>query len=716
MTRILLHIGPDSRTTRSVQDVSLRNRDRLAARGWLYPDGMGKTGQTGLFLASLDPGHVDPLRAARGLAPEDRQIDFANRIRAQLTKLRDTAPEVVFLCCDLIGRDLAAVNEIERLHDLLQILSNDITVLIHVPELATGLCAHWSTQMVWGRVTPISQDLTAASPAHRRMARPEMNDFPELEDPPRWRDLNSFVTSWENVFADVRVLPERKALHEAIDLPCPPLGSLPSAQTLARFQELNPLIQLELSRGLILPRRHRGRLLEQIAVDGPSIDPATVAVALANPSNPPPLLPPCTDDFEPKAIMSQLIGRMIRLTRAADIGRDSMPPAPVSPSPNLPKAAHNQFARLVHSAYAPHNRHAPAPVPDCAFLPTPHHDASPPERVLVACMKDEAPYLLEWLAYHRSIGIDHFLIYTNDCSDGTDQMLDRVARQGWLTHVDNSDWHGKSPQQSALNNAITRPIIQHARWVLHTDVDEFVNIRCGNGTLDDLFDACPEATHFALTWRLFGSAGVTQITDEPVISQFTRCAPAFCPKPHTAWGFKTLGRQIDAYGKLSCHRPTKPVEKRMQDVHWVNGSGTPMGPDIARKGWRSNIKTIGYDLVQLNHYALRSRDSFLIKRKRGRALHVDRQIGHNYWVRMDWNDYEDRSILRNLPRLTAALADLKTDQPLAQMHDDAVGWHQERAKELKQDPDIAALITTTAKLRLTQSERAAYALTLDMES
>ena len=39
-------------------------------------------------------------------------------------------------------------------------------------------------------------------------------------------------------------------------------------------------------------------------------------------------------------------------------------------------------------------------------------------------MKNEGPYILEWLAYHRIVGFEDFLIYTNDCEDGTTEILE----------------------------------------------------------------------------------------------------------------------------------------------------------------------------------------------------------------------------------------------------------------------------------------------------
>ncbi|NNK16558.1 MAG: glycosyltransferase family 2 protein, partial [Sulfitobacter sp.] len=147
--------------------------------------------------------------------------------------------------------------------------------------------------------------------------------------------------------------------------------------------------------------------------------------------------------------------------------------------------------------------------------------------VIVGCMKNEAPYILEWIAYHRAIGIDNFLIYTNDCTDGTDEVLGRLMEMGIVEHRNNDNWKGNSPQQHALNKSLKEPVIQNAEWIAHIDVDEFMNIRTGNGTLDDLFAAVPDATNIAMTWRLFGHNGVTKLKDDFVIDQFDACAPKY---------------------------------------------------------------------------------------------------------------------------------------------------------------------------------------------
>ncbi|MEW9920210.1 glycosyltransferase family 2 protein [Marimonas sp. MJW-29] len=337
--------------------------------------------------------------------------------------------------------------------------------------------------------------------------------------------------------------------------------------------------------------------------------------------------------------------------------------------------------------------------------------------VIIACMKNEGPFLLEWIAYHRAIGFHHFLIYTNDCSDGTTEMLDRLAAMGIVTHVDNSDWEGSSPQVVALNAAMKHPVVEKADWLVHIDADEFINIRTGNGTFDCLLDALPEGvTNIAMTWRLFGSAGVKDYEDLPVIEQFDRCAPSYLPKPHIAWGLKTATRNIGAYRKISCHRPNGLNDGFDEKITWVNGSGKDITDARAKNGWRSDLKTIGYDLVQLNHYALRSSDSFLVKRQRGRALHVDRSIGVDYWTRMDWNTHQDLTIKRNLARLASEIDRLKAYPGIAECHAASVAWHREKIASLKGVAEFSELMQDVHTIKLDDISRMQTVLEAGMEA
>ncbi|TDL79588.1 glycosyltransferase family 2 protein [Palleronia sediminis] len=325
---------------------------------------------------------------------------------------------------------------------------------------------------------------------------------------------------------------------------------------------------------------------------------------------------------------------------------------------------------------------------------------------IVTTMKNEGPFILEWLAYHRAVGIDEFLVFTNDCVDGTDTMLDLLERKGLLRHRDNPYRDtGLKPQHAALQAADDDAGIQALDWVICMDVDEFINIHTGDGTLAALYAAVPEANMISLTWRLFGNADIAEFRDEPITERFTLCAPRLIRKPHQAWGFKTLTRNAGIFKKLGVHRPKGLKPQLVDRIAWVNGSGRPMPRDEYRTAWRSTLDTYGYDLVTLNHYALRSAESFLVKRDRGRVNHVDRDQGLNYWFRMNHNAEEDRSIQRMLPAMRAELDRLMADPEIAAMHRACVAAHRAKIDELKATEKYSAFYAEITGERLRRLSR-----------
>ncbi len=326
-----------------------------------------------------------------------------------------------------------------------------------------------------------------------------------------------------------------------------------------------------------------------------------------------------------------------------------------------------------------------APVSQSRKAPLAAADAG--RTVIITTMKNEGPFILEWLAYHRVIGVNDFLIYTNDCTDGTDTMLDLLQQKGLVQHRDNPFRSTDlKPQHAALQAAEAEPVVQNCGWGICMDVDEFINIRIGDGTLGTLYAAMGDANMISLTWRLFGNGNRHGYVDQPIIEQFTECAAELTRKPHQAWGFKTLFRNLDIYKKLGVHRPKGLRPDLWGKIRWLNGSGKPQPTEMFRNGWRSTIDSYGYDWVQLNHYAVRSVESFLVKRDRGRVNHVDRDQGLNYWFRMNHNITEDRSILRMVPRLQAELGRLMADPEIAAAHAHSVACHRAKITELRANP------------------------------
>ncbi len=321
-----------------------------------------------------------------------------------------------------------------------------------------------------------------------------------------------------------------------------------------------------------------------------------------------------------------------------------------------------------------------------ANLAIPNIDLTQNNVTIVTCMKNEGPFILEWLAYHRAIGVKNVLVYTNDCDDGTETLLKTLQSKGYVHHRENPfESMGQKPQHAALGAAKDEKVVKEADWLISMDVDEFINVKIGDGTLNALFMSLGSANMISFTWRLFGNSDIHEFSDKPVLTQFTRCAREITRKPHQAWGFKTLFRNVGLFRKLGVHRPKGLNSQLWHQIKWVNGSGVFLPKEMFRNAWRSTTKTVGYDLVQLNHYAVRSAESFLVKRDRGRVNHVDRDQGLAYWFRMNNNAVEDTSIQRMIPAMEAERERLLADPDIAESHSFSVDRHRAKIKALRKD-------------------------------
>ena len=307
-------------------------------------------------------------------------------------------------------------------------------------------------------------------------------------------------------------------------------------------------------------------------------------------------------------------------------------------------------------------------------------------------MKDEAPFLLEWYAHHLAVGFTKILVYTNDCSDGTDDMLIRLEELGLGYHRRNDIPEGVKPQPSAMKYAQAEPKVAEADWILMFDADEFLCINYGDGTLDPMLDAAGDANGIVITWRIFGSGNVVDWSRDPVTEQYLYAAP---PTWNKGWGVKTLFKFDPDKWKIGIHRPSiknKHLETGFPDtVKWLNGSGQPMEDYFKFRGWRSIRRTVGYQWAQMNHYAVKSIDSYAIRKFRGNVNNKKDKYNADYWSLQDRNEVYDDKILRYTERRKQIMEELLTDPVLSRLHYAAIEKVEARLEEYRATDAYAEL-------------------------
>lgn len=301
----------------------------------------------------------------------------------------------------------------------------------------------------------------------------------------------------------------------------------------------------------------------------------------------------------------------------------------------------------------------------------------------VTCVKNEGPFLLEWIAFHRVIGVTDFLFYSNDCTDATDALLDKLQEHGVVAHLPNPATN-RNYQMQALKAARRHPVVRQADWVWIADVDEFLNIHVGDHTIPALIEACANPQAISITFQFFASGGIEAYEDAPVIEQFLHSHNPDIWCSETAIEVKSLVRADFPLEYFGAHRPFHNDDK-MRPV-WTDGSGRAVPAPFRRCANKRRIRAFPAKAARayatLNHYALRSLDSYLVKNDRGDVNREHRDFDDTYW--RDRNDaaYFDDSILRYADALKVEMGRLKALPGVGELHDKAVTLHKAKRDAL----------------------------------
>ncbi|MEO0379348.1 MAG: FkbM family methyltransferase [Pseudomonadota bacterium] len=309
-----------------------------------------------------------------------------------------------------------------------------------------------------------------------------------------------------------------------------------------------------------------------------------------------------------------------------------------------------------------------------------------PKVMVVTCMKDEGPFILEWVAWHQAVGVTNFVVFTNDCTDGTNAILDRLAVMGILTHLPNPAQAINSAhlQPAALNYAHYLQPFKDADFVISMDVDEFINVKVGNGQLDDLFSTVGDFDVLSMSELNHGSNQTKEFESGWVKDQFPLHESDTPGWRKSRRGVKSITRLSPRVERIRNHRPD--MDSNNGSVRWLDGSGRDLA-SLMEDASENGVDTRGtYDLVSLDHFPLRSLDSYLVKMFRGDVVVKDKQVSRRYWRVRNRNGYESSSFGLLDSAARTAYDKLMADKPLAELHDFACEAHAARIDALKTDP------------------------------
>lgn len=301
-------------------------------------------------------------------------------------------------------------------------------------------------------------------------------------------------------------------------------------------------------------------------------------------------------------------------------------------------------------------------------------------------MKNEAPFILEWVAHQKALGFDHIWVATNDCADPTVEILRRLQALGHVRQHNTRKWPAGGIQRSALRQALWYPEVTGAEAIFVCDADEFLVVKTGDGSIRHLAETAGEDWEVvSVAWRVFGPAGQQLYRDRRITRQFTLAERDPAGAPARGVYGKSLFRHLDRIRRIGIHGPEAHPELGRDLVRRFAG-----GLPYRQMGHAIQIAP-DYSVAQVNHYALRSFESFLVKRDRGRVNHSEKPMEADYWHRFDHAEVRCDAIRRYDPAVSRWLARFHADAELHRLHVAAVAWHRAKIAELMALPGTRAL-------------------------
>ena len=213
-----------------------------------------------------------------------------------------------------------------------------------------------------------------------------------------------------------------------------------------------------------------------------------------------------------------------------------------------------------------------------------------PYLAICAIYRDEAPYLQEWIEFHRLVGVEKFFLYDNKSVDGHLAVLEPYIEAGTVTL---HDWpHVPNGQHTAYEHCL-RQHRDDARWIAFIDLDEFL-FSPTYRSLPDILGELESWPGVGVNSVFFGTSGHRTRPAGLVVENYTE--------------------NDGGEGKLAVKSIVDPTRTaRCETVHHfsytdgmaVNEHGYPIRAQFA--------KSVSHSLLRINHYWAKSEEQFRAK-------------------------------------------------------------------------------------------------------
>ncbi len=291
--------------------------------------------------------------------------------------------------------------------------------------------------------------------------------------------------------------------------------------------------------------------------------------------------------------------------------------------------------------------------------------------LVVTAMRNEGPFILEWVAWQKMLGFEHILVMHNDCTDHSPQLLRQLQRHGVLTKRNHTPPEGTPPQVAAFTAAHGHPLVHEAKWMFICDIDEFLVIHKGDGTISALLpEGEPGFAGMAIHWLIYGDAGLTDWQDELVHRKFQHAATERTKQNNCFKSFVYKPLQYEKFGNHIPHGWRGEGEWNTGARHWILADGTGLDDYHPTKNHMNGTlpRQISHKVAQVNHYILQEREKFTLKQSRKSAATLTERYTDDFLRRFNHNQVKNPTALKYQSRFDAEYARLLEIPGIKRLH------------------------------------------------
>ncbi|MBP1872370.1 hypothetical protein J2Z19_002082 [Ensifer adhaerens] len=253
---------------------------------------------------------------------------------------------------------------------------------------------------------------------------------------------------------------------------------------------------------------------------------------------------------------------------------------------------------------------------------------------VAAIMRNEGPYILEWIAFHRSLGVENFIVADNVSDDGSSDLLTALHDVGIIHRIPFPHVPGQAPQLPAYAEII-RLFGSKFEWLAFIDADEFLLPTDGSHRVDGILSCVNEDIGaIAVNWAIYGSSGRVEPGDGLVVERFQHRAAQDC---HINKHYKSILRS-KAYASNENHPHGFNLLPEYRLAYPCGGT-----VQFDRAGHSGISSKVEWSKLRLQHYVIKSQTEFLLKKAaRGRAMTNLNLRDFDFFRNHDKNDIHEK--------------------------------------------------------------------------